>query len=112
MSQRDSSSSPDQALSRLLAAWRVETLPPADLHNRVRLRLRELPAPDRRRLTGLGDWLSEVFLRPAWSLGYALVLLGAGLAGGYLGAREQTERWDRHMEQRYVQSVDPYFIPR
>jgi hypothetical protein len=113
MRQPDPPSSPDQALSRLLAEWRVNTLPPDDFHNRVRLRLRQLPATEGRGLTSaMGDWLNDVFLRPAWSLGYAVVLLAAGLVGGYLGAREQTARWDRQMEQRYVQSVDPYFLPR
>jgi hypothetical protein len=104
---------PDPGLQQLLRTWRVHAPLPADFSNRVWLRLAPLDAPAGRWLADeFRRWLGYVFLRPAWSIGYALILLSAGLLAGYLGAREQTERWNRHMEQRYVQSINPYFNPR
>jgi hypothetical protein len=104
---------PPSPLQQLLATWRIQTTLPPDFRNRVWLRLARCPAAIQPPLVDiLQRWLTQVFLRPAWSIGYALILLGAGMLVGYLGAREQTERWNQHMAQRYVQSVDPYFNPR
>lgn len=101
--------SPDPLLKRLLTTWRVHASLPPDFCNRVWLRLASEDAPVGRRLVDeFRRWLGHVFLRPTWSVGYALILMSAGLVAGYLGAREQTDRWNRHMEQRYVQSINPY----
>jgi hypothetical protein len=111
--QSDPRQPANPALTRLLSTWRVQSHLPADFSNRVWLRLARIDGSAGVSIAdALRHWLSDVFLRPTWSLGYALVLLGAGLLGGYLGAREQTERFKQHMEQRYVQSINPYFHPR
>jgi hypothetical protein len=103
----------DPALTRLLNTWRVQSHLPAGFPRRVWLRLARIDGPGGGSIAdALRHWLSDVFLRPTWSLGYALVLLGVGMLGGYLGAREQIERFHQHMEQRYVQSINPYFNPR
>jgi hypothetical protein len=103
----------DRDLSRLLGKWRVNAPTAPDFHKGVWRRLAQVHDRQESTLTAaVQHWLGAVFTRPAWSIGYALVLLSVGLLGGYLGAREQTARWDQHMAQRYVQSVDPYFNPR
>jgi hypothetical protein len=103
----------DRDLSRILGSWRVSRATTPDFHKSVWRRIARVH-DDRERspATVIQRWLGEVFTRPAWSVGYALVLLTVGLLGGYFGAREQTARWDQHLAQRYVQSVDPYFNPR
>jgi hypothetical protein len=109
----DPRQSSDPALKRLLNTWRVDTPLPAEFSNSLWLRLARIDDSAGASIAdGLRRWLSDVFLRPSWSLGYATILLGVGLLGGYLVAREQNERFHQHMEQRYVQSINPYFNPR
>jgi hypothetical protein len=109
----DPRQSSDPALKRLLNTWHVDTVLPAGFSNSLWLRLARIDDSAGASIAdGLRRWLSEVFLRPRWSLGYATILLGAGLLGGYLVAREQNQRFNQHMEQRYVQSINPFYIAR
>jgi hypothetical protein len=107
---RESSQSPDPHLQRLLQDWRVETPLPPGFNRAVWRRIAAESASERPTLLhALRNWLAAQFVRPAWSIGYALLLLSAGLLTGYWQAASQTARWDQQLASRYVQSVDPYF---
>lgn len=99
----------DPALDRLLASWRVTVPLPFGFATRVWQRIGEAQlSPARSLVDAFRSWLDGLFGRPAWSVGYTVLLLTAGLLGGYLGAREQANRWNQDMAHRYVQSINPY----
>lgn len=110
MNRRVISSGSEPELSVLLEAWQVKDPVTADFKAGVWRRI----AGDAGVAEGGAErvilaWLDRLFARRWWSVGYALVLLGAGLVTGYWRAAEQTARWDQVMATRYVQSVDPVF---
>jgi len=59
----------------------------------------------------LQHWLSTALPRPAVAVAYVTVLLVAGVAAGYMQARNETVRLKGELGSRYVQSVDPYQKP-
>jgi hypothetical protein len=100
----------DAKLDALLQDWRVNDPLPAGFNRAVWRRIAartgtELTSP----YQALMSWIAGQLTRPAWSIGYALILLSAGLVTGYWQATAQTHRWDQRMASRYVQSIDPYF---
>jgi hypothetical protein len=100
---------PDPSLGRLLQSWQLDAPLPQGFQYRVWRRIATEPAPAGiHPVRALRAWLELMFARPAWSIGYALFLLSAGLLAGYWQANAQTARWDQLMASRYVQSVDPY----
>jgi hypothetical protein len=103
---------PDAALSTLLQSWRVASPLPPGFSARVWQRIAQ-PGPATVVTPGaaLRQWLDDLFRRPAWSVAAALLLLGAGVGGGYWQARERTRAWDREMADRYMQAVSPYAQP-
>jgi hypothetical protein len=101
---------PDAKLDALLQNWRVDDPLPPGFNRAVWRRIAAHTGPERTSpYQALRAWIAGLFARPAWSIGYALILLSAGLATGYWQATAQTNRWDQRMASRYVQSVDPYF---
>jgi hypothetical protein len=103
-------SGPETDLRPLLQAWQVNVPLAPGFKARVWRRLANDATPDGLRLARvLPAWLDGLFASPSWSVGYAFLLLSAGLLTGYWAAGEQTARWDRVMATRYVQSVDPAF---
>jgi hypothetical protein len=105
----ETSQGPDANLDRLVREWRVEDPLPAGFHRGVWRRIAAVSAA--RAVSPaqlLRGWLARQFVRPAWSIGYAVLLLGVGLLTGYWQATAQTARWDHLMASRYVQSIDPY----
>jgi hypothetical protein len=106
----ESSQGTDPRLERLLQVWRVDNPLPPGFPRAVWRRIAAQPASELASpVHALRDWIARQFARPAWSIGYALLLLSAGLLTGYWQAAAQTARWDHLMASRYVQSVDPYF---
>jgi hypothetical protein len=107
---KEPSQGPDAKLDALLQSWRVDDPLPPGFNRAV---WRRIAAHTRPELASpyqlLRAWISGRFVRPAWSIGYALLLLSAGLVAGYWQATAQTARWDQRMASRYVQSIDPYF---
>jgi len=59
----------------------------------------------------LQHWLSTALPRAAVAVAYVTVLLVAGVAAGYMQARNETVRLKGELGTRYVQSVDPYQKP-
>jgi len=106
----DTAPGPETGLSPLLQTWRVGVPLDAGFKARVWRRIANDGAPAGWRLgAALRAWLDQMFARPLWSIGYALLLMSAGLIAGYWQATEQSARWDQAMATRYVQSVDPSF---
>ena len=58
------------------------------------------------------SWLAPAFLRPPVASAYLAALLAVGIATGYRQARDKTSQWESQLATRYVQSVDPYQLPR
>ncbi len=99
----------DDKLSGVLRSWKVaEPLPPR-FQERVWARIETLAEQ------GTNAWfvdfntlLQRLFPRPAMAYAYVIILLVAGLTGGYLKAQQQESRIESQLAARYVQSVDPY----
>jgi hypothetical protein len=71
-----------------------------------RIERAEFPAPS---LGGaVRAWIATVFARPAFAFTYVSVLLIIGVTLGALQAREKIAQWERQLEARYVQSINPY----
>jgi hypothetical protein len=106
----ESNPKPDGDLGQLIESWRIDAPLPSGFKSRVWRRIATESAPGARNpVRVLRAWIELIFARPAWSIGYALVLVSVGLLAGYWQAVEQTARWDQLMAGRYVQSVDPYY---
>jgi hypothetical protein len=102
----------DPELSRLLQSWHVAArVSPAfksEVWHLIAAESSSAGVAIAPLLRPIARWLERSFARPAWSVGYALAVLAAGLWAGYWQATQQTERWDQLMSARYVQTVDPY----
>jgi hypothetical protein len=98
----------DTNLNRLLQEWRVTSPLPPRFSEQVWKRIERAETP----AISIGDavraWIAMAFARPAFALAYVSVLLVAGLTMGFVQASHKAARWDRQLEARYVQSIDPY----
>lgn len=103
----------DHTLQQILREWRLTALLPPRFRERVwrRIALAE-PHPTGAVWGAFRNWVETALLRPAMALGYATVLLAAGLGAGYWHGQQTTARWDATLGLRYVQAVDPYQTPR
>jgi hypothetical protein len=99
-------------LNTLLREWKLESSLPSRFNEQVwrRIARSEVPAPDP--LAQLRDWIAQAFMRPAFAVSYAAVLLLLGFGFGLWQARADSERADEQFRARYVQMVDPYQTPR
>ena len=82
-------------------------LPPR-FQEQVWKRIERAEAPGVSLAEALRTRLAEWFAQPAFAVAYVTVLIVAGLAIGFKQAQDKTAKWDRQLEARYVQSVDPY----
>lgn len=57
-------------------------------------------------------WIEAAFKRPVLVTSYLTVLLFTGLTTGYLRGHDKTMREQSQERTLYVQSVDPYQVPR
>jgi len=60
----------------------------------------------------LAGWVESTFMRPALAVCYVAVLLSVGLTTGYLQAKDKSAQAEARWRAAYVQSVDPYQVPR
>jgi hypothetical protein len=58
------------------------------------------------------DWIAHLLVRPSLAVGYAVILLLAGVAAGSWQARVGAQRASETLGSRYVQMLDPYQMPR
>jgi len=95
-------------LERTLQEWRVTTPMPPRFQEQVWKRIERAEVPGTTLWDAMRPWFSAAFARPAFAIAYVCVLLVAGLTLGFLQGSHKAASWDRQLEARYVQSVDPY----
>jgi hypothetical protein len=111
MKQNKPSEENDPPLSNLLGQWKVDaTLPPRFQEN-VWRRIAQKEAKASPRPSFL-SWLEAAFKHPALVASYVTVLLFIGLTTGYVRGHDKTMREQSQERTLYVQSVDPYLVPR
>jgi hypothetical protein len=105
------SSENDQPLSELLHQWKVDApLPPRFGESVWRQIARaEVKASRWQIFTG---WIEAAFRHPTLVTSYVTVLLFIGLTTGYWQAHDKTAHEQSQERISYVQSVDPYQVPR
>lgn len=95
-------------LERALQEWRVTTPLPPRFQEQVWKRIERAEAPGLTLWDALRGWFTMAFARPAFAVAYVSVLLVTGLALGFVQASHKAASWERQLEARYVQSIDPY----
>jgi len=95
-------------LQRALQEWRVTTPLPPRFQERVWKRIECAEVPDVSLVEAVRTWVAARFAQPAFAVAYVTVLIVAGLALGFKQAQDKTAKWERQLEARYVQSIDPY----
>jgi hypothetical protein len=103
----------DKALSALLRAWKPDvTLPPRfqeAVWNRIAC---AEAAPTLSLWQALASRIETTLRRPAFAASYVAVLLFTGLGAGYWHGEGKTAQAASEWRARYVQTVDPYQMPR
>jgi len=95
-------------LDKTLQEWRVTTPLPPRFQEQVWQRIERAETPSPSLAEVMRGWFAAAFARPAFAIAYVSALLVAGLVMGFVQAGQKTARWDRQLEARYVQSIDPY----
>jgi len=100
-------------LDRVLQSWRVSASPAPNFKARVWDRIR---AAEREQGTSL--WLllrgtlERLFAQPVATFSYVVVLSVLGLGVGYVHGETKAAETRSELAQRYLQSIDPYQVPR
>ena len=96
-------------LAACLQAWAVKGPLPPRFQEGVWSRIARVEVEEAR--LPLMVWLqrlSTAFARPALATSYLAVLAASGLLLGHWQVHHQTENWDRQLQARYVQAIDPF----
>jgi len=103
----------DKALSALLRAWKPDASLPPRFQEAVwnRISCAEA-APTFSLWQALASRIETALRRPALAFSYVTVLLFAGLGVGYWQGEGKTAQAASEWRARYVQTVDPYQMPR
>jgi hypothetical protein len=112
MKQEEMNEDPE-SVGRLLREWKVTSALPPRFAENVWRRIEKAetptaPASNPTLWIVLKGWAAGMLRRPAFALSYVSALLVAGLVAGYWHARVDTTSWDKALESRYVQAVDPF----
>ena len=103
----------DEALSKLLQTWKPEAQLPFCFQEAV---WRRIECAETARtpslLQTLAIWVERTFSRPALAASYVAILLVTGVGAGYWHAEGKTAKAESEWRTRYVQTVDPYQMPR
>lgn len=103
----------DAALSKLLQTWKLEAQLPPRFQESVWRRIEQADvamAPGF--VHAVQAWLERALDRPALGAAYIVVLLFAALGAGYWRAADETSQAQAQWRAPYVQTVDPYRMPR
>jgi hypothetical protein len=103
----------DEALSKLLRTWKPEAQLPPRFQEAVWNRIAcgdTTRAPSVLRIVAI--WIERRLSRPALAVSYVAVLLLSGVGAGYWHAEGKTAQAASEWRARYVQTVDPYQMPR
>lgn len=103
----------DEALSKLLKTWKPEAQLPPRFQEAVwrRIESAEAARPPSL-LQTITIWIERTLARPALAVSYVTVLLLTGVGVGYWHAEDKTAHAESELRTRYVQTVDPYQMPR
>jgi hypothetical protein len=103
----------DEALSKLLRTWKPEAQLPPRFQETVWQRIERADSCVKSPLWQvLADRIEAALARPALAVAYVAVLFFAGLGAGYWHAEDRTAQATSQSRSRYVQTVDPYQMPR
>ena len=103
----------DEALSKLLQTWKPEAQLPPRFQEAVWKRIeRAEPRATVPLWQLLATRIGAAFSRPALAVAYVAAFLFVGVGAGYWHAGDKTAQADSEMRSRYVQTVDPYRMPR
>jgi len=107
------SSEKDEALSKLLRTWKPEAQLPPRFQEAV---WRRIECAETSRTPSLFQtlaiWVERTFSRPALAVSYVAILLVTGVGAGYWHAEDKAAQAQSELRTRYVQSIDPYQMPR
>jgi len=95
-------------LERALQEWRVTTPLPPRFSEQVWKRIERAQVPNISVVDAMRALFATAFARPAFAFAYVSALLVIGLTLGFVQASQKAAQWDRQLEARYVQSIDPY----
>ena len=100
------------ALDKCLREWRVDASLPPQFRDRVWQRIERGESSGEFSLREVfAVVISRFVFRPQLAFSYAALALVLGLALGYWQARADTSTAVSGLEQRYIQTVDPYHKP-
>src|SRR5262249_29406617 len=102
----------DEALSQLLRTCKPDAQLPPRFQEAVWQRIERTEKTPTTAWQMLLARVETVFRRPAFAVAYIAVLLFAGVGAGYRHAEDRTAQARSDLRSRYVQSVDPYQMPR
>ena len=103
----------DEALSRLLKTWKTEAPLPPRFQEAVWQRIQSAEThPVSGFFHTIAAWIEAVLGRPALAASYVAVLLLTGIAAGYWHGEGRAAHAQSEWRSRYVQTVDPYKMPR
>lgn len=103
----------DEPLRTTLREWKVTTPLPPRFQEQVWQRIARADTPvSATPWEWFRQWLDNVLLKPALAAAYVAALVFAGLGAGYWQANASTARAADAARAGYVQSVDPFQMPR
>ena len=102
----------DEPLRMALREWKVDAILPSRFQEQVWKRISREESKAFNFWPRFSGWVEKAFSRPALALSYAAILLLIGLTTGFLRAQDRSAAARAHWRAAYVQSVDPYQVPR
>ena len=111
---KDNEVNQDESLNKLLRTWKVEAQLPPRFQDAVwnRIAATERKAETHSAWQGFTTWIETAFSTPALAISYVAFLLFAGIGTGYWHAAGRAAQTSSELRVRYIQSVDPYQMPR
>ena len=103
----------NEPLGRWLQTWRVSASPSANFQARVWKRIRSAEMEEGTSLWRLlRGTVEHLFAQPAASVCYVVLLSVLGVGVGYVHGETKAAEMRSGLTQRYLQSIDPYQVPR
>lgn len=102
-------------LTKLLQEWKPDATLPAGFQtsvwNRIDAAVRS-PAHEPSFVETIRMWLDQLVARPQLAFAYVLFLVMIGMTAGWTQGRREVAQVQEGLAVRYVQTLDPYQIPR
>ena len=103
----------DPALGGLLREWKVPSVTTPGFEDNVWRRIAQTQRqPAISFVSLLRDWLAQAFARPFVAIGYAAILLTAGVSAGFWQGHQISTHGVERVSVRYVQMMDAFEAPR